>query len=159
MIYDRKDRFSEVRKAITKLSQIIVGSNTIVQAAIPDMLFGTPEEYFTKHNTMLQEHCNVLMDGFEGITGLNPIRPQGAMYVMMGIDTAAFKDIEDDCDFCQKLLTEEFVFVLPGSSFGATNFVRLVFAAPVPILKDAVARIVNFVNTHKKYLFFLFNNM
>ncbi len=31
-----------------------------------------------------------------------------------GIDTASYPSIEDDVDFCKKLLAEESVFLLPG---------------------------------------------
>lgn len=37
-----------------------------------------------------------------------------------------FKDITDDKDFCQKLITEQNVFLLPGQTVGVKNFIRSV---------------------------------
>ena len=39
-------------------------------------------------------------------------------------------DIEDDVHFCKALLGEESVGLLPGSCFGADNFVRVVICPP-----------------------------
>lgn len=48
------------------------------------------------------------------IDGLKPVTPQGAMYLMLGIEVEKFKDIETDVDFSAKLLAEENVVCLPG---------------------------------------------
>lgn len=48
------------------------------------------------------------------IDGLIPVNPQGAMYMMVGIEIEKFKGIESDVDFSAKLLDEENVVVLPG---------------------------------------------
>jgi len=48
------------------------------------------------------------------IPGLKAIVPAGTMYVMVQIDTAAFRDLKDDMVFSEKLVQEQSVFVLPG---------------------------------------------
>jgi tyrosine aminotransferase len=58
------------------------------------------------------------MDAVSKIPGLNPVQPQGAMYMMVGIDVARFKDIASDVEFSQKLLAEESVLCLPGEVSG-----------------------------------------
>jgi tyrosine aminotransferase len=45
---------------------------------------------------------------------------------------------------------EEAVFVLPGACFGADNFFRVVFTAPVDKLAEAYERIVAFTTAHLK---------
>jgi len=66
------------------------------------------------------------------------------------IDFAAFKDIESDVDFCNKLLSEQMVLVLPGKAFRAPGFVRIVFCAPERILSKACDRIQAFCSAHYK---------
>lgn len=54
------------------------------------------------------------MEALSKINGLKPIKPQGAMYMMVGIEIEKFKDITSDEEFSQKLLAEESVLCLPG---------------------------------------------
>ena len=61
-----------------------------------------------------QNGAQLLLDKLSQVEGLSPVRPQGAMYIMVGIEVSKFRDIEDDLDFTAKLLAEKSVFVLPG---------------------------------------------
>ena len=61
-----------------------------------------------------QEGAQLLLDKLSLVEGLSPVRPQGAMYIMVGIEVSKFRDIEDDLDFVKKLLAEKSVFVVPG---------------------------------------------
>lgn len=72
------------------------------------------------------------------------------MYVMTEIKINEFKDFADDVDFVQKLLSEEFVFVLPGRAFGAPNFFRIVFCPPEKQLQIAFDRMQDFCSRHHK---------
>lgn len=58
--------------------------------------------------------------------GLIPIMPSGAMYMMVKIDFSRLENFSDDMHFCQALVSEKSVFVLPGSCFGFPNFFRVV---------------------------------
>lgn len=55
------------------------------------------------------------------IEGLKPVTPQGAMYMMVGIEVEKFRDIESDVDFSAKLLAEENVICLPGEVSSIMN--------------------------------------
>ncbi len=68
----------------------------------------------------------------------------------MGIDVDKFKDIADDVDFTQKLLSEESVFVLPGRIFHMPNFVRLVICPAYEKLQIVCDRLDNFTKRHLK---------
>jgi tyrosine aminotransferase len=59
-------------------------------------------------------------------------------------------DVKDDVDFTQQLLTEENVFVLPGTIFGAPNYVRLVICPPKDKLQIACDRLAAFCARHRK---------
>lgn len=72
------------------------------------------------------------------------------MFLQVQIQIEQFKDITDDRDFAQKLLTEEFVYVLPAAIFGAPNFVRLVICAPDALLKSVCERVAEFCTRHRK---------
>lgn len=71
-----------------------------------------------------------MCEKLDGIPGLTPVMPRGAMYLMVGIDPAKFKDIKNDVDFTQKLLREQSVFCLPAAVFDSPNFFRIVTSVP-----------------------------
>lgn len=81
----------------------------------------------------------------EGLTaaGLTCLLPEGAFYVFPSI-TATGLDSET---FCQRLLAEEQVAVVPGNAFGACGegHFRATYATSLDELREAVARIGRFV--------------
>lgn len=135
-MHDKKGAFAAIRDGLFKLSQLTLGANAIVQSALPAILAPEPgsadaaalEKFHTETVAQLEENAAFTVERMTGVPGLRVVEPQGAMYVMIGIDTAAFKDIADDVDFTQKLLTEESVFMLPGQAFRMPMFARIVFS-------------------------------
>ena len=98
----------------------------------------------------LQSNATHTLHALRQIPGLKVVVPQGAMYVMVHLETSHFKDIADDVEFTQKLLDEEAVFVLPGQCFGMKNYFRVVFSAPEEKLQDAYDRIEAFCKRHQR---------
>lgn len=82
------------------------------------------------------------------VPGLKPVMPQGAMYMMVGIDIAGFSELPTTIAFVERLVAEESVFCLPGDCFQSPNFVRLVLTAPEYMLTEACDRIEKFCNRH-----------
>uniref|UniRef100_A0A7S3Z3Q0 Aminotransferase class I/classII large domain-containing protein n=2 Tax=Lotharella globosa TaxID=91324 RepID=A0A7S3Z3Q0_9EUKA len=133
------------------MSTLILGANSIVQHSIPQILHKTDKEYYKAFNKQLEMQAENFMSGFRNnqIPGLQCIEPKGAMYCMVKVDATKFADIKDAFEFTQKLLLEEFVFVLPGACFRAPGYFRAVFLAPKEIIKEAVQRIKAFCDRHR----------
>jgi hypothetical protein len=74
-----------------------------------------PQSFFDGTRSTLATHATYVFDRCSAIDGLTPTTPQGAMYIMIGIDHAKFEGIADAADFAQQLLNEKRVFCLPGS--------------------------------------------
>lgn len=148
-INDRNDVLKEVRIGLHKLSQLILGANSLVQSIIPKALFEVQKDYIVGLMEKLEENAMFLFENLSKIDNLNVIKPNGAMYLMVGFDPNRFKGIKDDIEFSQKLIGEENVFVLPGSIFKFKNYVRLVICPPKDKLKEACERISSFI---KRYL-------
>jgi tyrosine aminotransferase len=83
VLHDPESRLKEVRQALVSLSQIILGSNSICQAALPEIFDKTPNSFYFALNKRLSQAADLLYTGFLGIPGLSPIQPQGAMYLMV----------------------------------------------------------------------------
>jgi aminotransferase len=86
------------------------------------------------------------------VAGLNRIglpcsEPRGAFYAFPYIGDTGLTDDE----FVEKLLLEEQVAVVPGSSFGAAGvgYVRCAYCTAYDKLEDALARIERFLKNHK----------
>ncbi|CAH0474661.1 unnamed protein product [Peronospora belbahrii] len=157
MVHDRNNVLKDVRTAYFKLSQNILGANSLVQSIIPDVLTpvsGSPEEQslvdFKKHYfSTLEENAKFTIQTLMRIPGLEVVVPQGAMYAMVKIRTDILAKIKDDLDLTQKLLDEESVFVLPGQCFGMADYFRIVFSAPHEVLADAFIRLAEFCYRHQ----------
>lgn len=148
IIHDRFGAFKQVQLGLSNLATIILGPNSLIQAAIPDIINQVPKDYFDENNKLLKEHSKCIIDGLANVKGLKVITPKGAMYCMIQVKSDLFNDIPDDQIFSQKLILEQGVFCLPGSIFQAPGFVRVVFTAPKEKLVEAVSRIQKFCQSH-----------
>ena len=88
----------------------------------------------------------VLYDGLQAM-GLAVTKPQGAFYMFPDIRITGMTDTE----FCERLLTEEKVAVVPGSAFGAAGagHVRISYAASYETIVEAIGRMARFVKKYK----------
>ncbi|KAF8982023.1 hypothetical protein BGZ46_001924 [Entomortierella lignicola] len=148
-IHDRNDIFAaEVRDGLNSLSQLILGPNSLIQASLKDILHNTDPSFYTDTRDQLEANAKLSTDILSKVPGLKVIVPQGAMYVMIAINVAEFKDITNDIVFTEKLLGEESVMCLPGSVFQCPNFIRIVFTSPPAILTEAYHRMADFCDRH-----------
>jgi len=78
--------------------------------------------------------------------GLRTFEPHGAFYAFPNVAASGMGDEE----FAQKLLEEEFVAVVPGSSFGAggEGFVRCSYATAYEKIEEALRRMDHFMHRH-----------
>ncbi|KAJ3272533.1 hypothetical protein HDV01_005484 [Terramyces sp. JEL0728] len=149
-IHDPTDVLSEIRDGIMNLSQLIIGSNSLIQAAIPDIL--ATDEAFNKENMrQLQGNAELCIELLQGCPGITVVKPEGAMYLMLKIEIEKFKDIVDDVDFVEKLVQEQSVLCLPGKCFQCPEpFVRIVFSPPKDKIHESFNRIKEFCLNHLK---------
>ena len=87
----------------------------------------------------------VIVDGFRKM-GLSCFEPLGAFYVFPCIKRMGMTSEE----FCNRLLQEEKVAVVPGTAFGecGEGFIRCSYAYSVEAIEEALRRIERFVKKH-----------
>lgn len=113
-IHDTVGAFdSDIRNALGSLSQRIIGSNTLIQGAIPSILNKTSQAFHDDLINVLKSNAEVAFQKLQNVIGLNPYMPQGTMYMMVKIQFEKFP-FENGLDFARKLMEEESVFCLPG---------------------------------------------
>ncbi|XP_063686761.1 tyrosine aminotransferase-like [Bolinopsis microptera] len=147
--HDRHNRLSKVRDGLTKLCQVIIGANVLIQGAVPQILETVPQSFYDDTLKRLKSASEVVYSELKDCPQLRPFKPQGAMYMMVQLKIDQFEDIGDDMEFVEKLITEQSVFPLPANIFGIPNYVRLVLTVPEDILREACQRIVEFCDQHK----------
>ena len=76
--------------------------------------------------------------------GLPVFEPKGAFYIFPDIRCTGMTSAE----FCEKLVQEEKVAVVPGTAFGAQGegFVRISYAASMDTIQEALKRMARFVD-------------
>jgi len=66
-----------------QMCQLVLGANSLIQAALPGILSNTPAEFSRSLNATLEEHATYCVKRAAAIDGLKPIVPQGAMYLLV----------------------------------------------------------------------------
>lgn len=151
LIQDRNEIFAaEVRQGLVSLSQRILGPNTLVQAAIPDILDKVPSTFYSDTIGIVQRNAVTCYAALSSCPGLTPVMPCGAMYMMVKIDIEHFPEFASDVNFTEKMVTEQSVFCLPATVFEYPNYFRVVLTVPEEMMEEAVERIGEFVADHYK---------
>lgn len=134
-----------VIQQIVKIHQyIIMSSPTVSQYAAIEALENCEEDV----KRMIKEYNlrrRYLVEAFNRI-GMTCFNPEGAFYVFPSIQKTGMTSEE----FCEKLLEEEKVAVVPGDAFGASGegFVRVSYAYSLKHLMTAIERITHFLENH-----------
>ncbi|MEG0296176.1 MAG: aminotransferase class I/II-fold pyridoxal phosphate-dependent enzyme [Clostridium sp.] len=132
--------------AMTKIHQYgIMSSPTTAQFAAIEALKNADDSV----NEMTREYNRrrrVLVDGLRKL-GLDCFEPLGAFYVFPCIKGTGFNSDE----FCEKLLMEEKVLVVPGNAFGdcGEGFIRVCYASSMENIMESLKRIERFVSKYK----------
>ena len=148
IIHDRHEAFKDVTKGLLSLSCRILGSNSLVQGALPAILKNTPQKFYDELVETLHQHALLAFKILKEIQGLKPIMPMGAMYLMCGIKIQNFPDYPNELEFVQDLVAEQSVFCLPGRCFNIENYMRIVLTVPREMIIEACERIKEFCDKH-----------
>ncbi len=138
------------RADIIKLARNLQSHSTsnaasISQAAATAALT-EPSDEIPKMVSMFKERRNFIYESLNKIDGIKCPLPKGAFYVFYdvshfyGTHVNGYK-INDSSTFCNYLLTEEFVGLVPGIAFGNDKCVRMSYACSFDDLTDGLNRI------------------
>ena len=97
-----------------------------------------------------EERRNYIVERMNSIPGVSCIKPEGAFYVMMNLEKLIGKtihgvEITNDDVFADTFLKYGLVAVVPGSGFGAPNFVRWSYATSMENIKEGLDRLEKFL--------------
>lgn len=132
---------------MTKMHQycIMCAPTTSQYAAIEALKHGDDDVKYMRE--AYDRRRKFMIDNLRGM-GLSCFEPKGAFYIFPSIQTTGMTSEE----FCEKLLMEEKVAVVPGTAFGDSGegFIRCSYAYSIEELKEALSRIEKFVKRYNK---------
>ena len=122
---------------------------TMSQKASVQALTG-PQEKIERMRRAFEERRDYIVQRMNAIPGVSCIKPEGAFYVMMNLEqligrTIHGVEITNDDVFADVFLKYGLVAVVPGSGFGAPNFVRWSYATSMGNIKEGLDRLEKFL--------------
>lgn len=145
---------SEVIGAMTSLASHATSNPTSIAqyAALEAYLNEEEDKKINKEmKRVFSERLDQLYEQMINIPGITCVKPKGAFYIFPNVKEAAsicgYNNVDE---WVKALLEEEKVALVPGTSFGAPNNVRLSYATSMDILNEAAERIKRFVEKSMK---------
>lgn len=141
----------ELIAAMLKIHQYVIMCAPIMsQAAAMEGLNSEMDNGFREISRMRRAYNRrrrIMHHGFNSM-GLDCFEPLGAFYCFPCIKSTGMSSN----DFCQQLLREEKVAVVPGTAFGESGegYVRASYAASQEKITEALGRIARFVEHHTR---------
>ena len=146
--------YSAAPAHITKIISNYVGHSTaapstISQAAAAEAFRGSQESVYQMREAFEQRR-NYMVERMNAIAHISCLKPEGAFYVMMNLQeifghTIRGHKIETSEDFASAFVQEEMVATVPGSAFGADQYIRWSYATDMDTIRKAMDRLERFV--------------
>ncbi|MDW7651736.1 MAG: pyridoxal phosphate-dependent aminotransferase [Bacillota bacterium] len=143
---------TKIAKVMSSIqSHATSNANSIAQKAALAALTGT-QDCVAEMNAAFAKRRDYMVEKIASIPGLSCIEPTGAFYVFMNVAGLFGKSyngqtIETSDSFATLLLGDAKVAVVPGTGFGAPEYVRLSYALSMENIQEGLDRIENFIKT------------
>jgi aminotransferase len=133
--------------AMRKIHQYLIMSAPTVgqEAALAAFTDPAAEEYVLEMIASYDRRRRFIVDGLNEI-GLDCFEPKGAFYAFPSVKSTGMSEHE----FCERLLLEEHVAVIPGSAFGAggEGHIRCAYASSLENIEKALEGMYRFTRRH-----------
>jgi aspartate aminotransferase len=139
----------ELIKAMTNVASHSTSNPTSIAQYGALAAYTGPHEPVEEMRKAFEDRLNYAYERLINIPGLTCVKPKGAFYLFPNAKKAAkMTGFETVDQWVEALLEEEKVALVPGSGFGAKDYVRLSYATSLENLKEALDRIHRFMESH-----------
>ena len=140
----------QVAKIISNYVSHCAGSPSAISQKAAVTAFTASQESVETMRKAFERRRDYMVERMNQIEGVSCIRPHGAFYVMMNIEKLIGKEfhgtvIKDADDFGNLFLKYGKVAVVPGTGFGAPNFVRWSYATSIENIRAGLDRLEKFL--------------
>jgi aspartate aminotransferase len=131
-----------IQAATSLQSHTTSGANTFAQYGMLTALTGSQAAIEAMRQTF-ERRRDLMYAGITAIPGVTCSKPHGAFYLFPNISATGL----DSAIFCERLLAQEHVALVPGVAFGADANVRLSYATDLETIEKGVTRLARFVQS------------
>lgn len=138
-------------EAMTNLASHSTSNPTsIAQAAAVEAYNGSQDDV-EMMRVSFAERLEIVYERLISIPGITCLKPQGAFYLYANAKEAATMSGYDSVDaWCEAVLGEAFVALVPGSGFGQDDYVRLSYATELKRVLEALDRVEDFITRNAR---------
>ena len=141
---------ANIAKVIGNYLGHCTGNPCTISQKASAVALSSSQETVEKMREAFEERRNYMVERMNQIDGVSCIKPEGAFYVMMNISKLFGKElfghvIKDADDFGNLFLKYGKVAVVPGTGFGAPEFVRWSYATSMENIKAGLDRLESFL--------------
>jgi aspartate aminotransferase len=102
-----------------------------------------PQDCIREMLAAFAKRRELMFSALESIPGLSCVKPNGAFYLLPSIQETGMKSLE----FCEALLEEQQVVVVPSTAFGTDGYIRISYAADTETIHKGMERLDKFVRS------------
>ncbi len=139
----------EIISAMTNLASHSTSNPTSIAQAASVAAYAEGDAPVEAMRVIFEERLEKIYARLIEIEGLTCLKPEGAFYLFQHAKQAAemcgFDNVDD---WCTAVLSEAKVALIPGSGFGAPDYVRLSYATDPARVLEALDRIEGFITAH-----------
>lgn len=139
-------------EGINMLSNMRLCSNVLAQQVVQTSLGGIQSvDKLLLPGGRIYEQRNFIHKAINDIPGLSAVKPQAGLYIFPKIDQEMYR-IDDDEEFCLRLLKQEKVMLVPGKGFNwdKPDHFRIVYLPTVEELGDVQEKITRVLRHYKR---------
>jgi aspartate aminotransferase len=143
---------TDIAKTMSNIqSHATSNANSIAQKAAVAAILG-PQDCVATMKDAFTARRNYMVEKIAALPGISCIEPTGAFYVFMNVSSTFGKTLDGQTiassdDFAAKLLDTAQVAVVPGTGFGAPEYVRLSYALAMDQIQSGMDRIETFIQS------------
>jgi aspartate aminotransferase len=100
-----------------------------------------PQDAVSEMARAFEQRRNVIVERLNAIPGVRCVKPDGAFYVFPNVSGLHNSRIPNSDALAEHLLAEARIAVVPGSGFGAPDYVRLSYATSLELIQEGVNRL------------------
>ncbi|KQS40024.1 pyridoxal phosphate-dependent aminotransferase [Exiguobacterium sp. Leaf196] len=139
----------DIIAAMTNLASHSTSNPTSIAQAASVAAYAEGDAPVEAMRVIFEERLEKIYARLIEIKGLTCLKPEGAFYLFPHAKQAAemcgFDNVDD---WCTAVLSEAKVALIPGSGFGAPDYVRLSYATDPARVLEALDRIEGFITAH-----------
>lgn len=139
----------DIISAMTNLASHSTSNPTSIAQAASVAAYAEGDAPVEAMRVVFEERLEQIYDRLIQIPGLTCLKPEGAFYLfphaLQAAKMCGFSNVDD---WCTAVLSEAKVALIPGSGFGAPEYVRLSYATDPKRVLEALDRIEGFITAH-----------